>query len=513
MHKPIPFHRVLEGFTCTRRAFLSQEEPLVEMPATVLDYASTQLRNITECDGTLELLEAPLLWVWKTKEHSSLVVLDDDPLFESDDNMVMLLLQYALHRYDFTSGCWIQTVQKRLFTEVRSPMYAEALQQTVQDLQEALHSPATPPILEDTSKCLHCPVVERCLPFVTDVSTPKPTLLPPKDSLTPLIVILERGKLRKSKGEVVVENKKGRLVQNARLQDISAIILFGKATVTTPLLHECAKREIPVHYHDPDGWFQGSFRPVGGHNVMARIRQYQCAMDLPTCLEIVRGIVSTKIHNQRTLLMRNTTDIAPDIPKQLMELKRKAKQALSIDSLRGIEGQAARVYFQHFDHMLQTEEPTFSFKGRHRRPPTDPVNALLSFGYACLYREMTDAIYQVGLDAHLGFLHVPTSGRAALALDLMEDFRPILVDMMVVSLLNRNHLSPEDFTQEGRAVLLGPKAKALFLKHFHNRLNREIKHAQLGVRMSYRRALQTQVQLLVQAMNQMDVFYPGYLIS
>jgi CRISPR-associated protein Cas1 len=234
-------------------------------------------------------------------------------------------------------------------------------------------------------------------------------------------------------------------------------------------------------------------------------------MNLAECIPIVQAIVSAKIHNCRTLLKRNASPSQTEAYSQMQALKHKAQRSLSLESIRGIEGTAARLYFQHFSSMIKVEGLDFSFASRNRRPPRDPINALLSFGYGCLYREVTMAIQQVGLDPWMGFLHVPESGRVSLALDMMEEFRAILVDSTVLNMVNNNQVQSADFEKVGNGLRMTSKIKGQFLKAFHHRLNTEIMHPQVQVKMSYQRIIQTQVQLLIKALTEVNGTYKGFV--
>lgn len=509
---------VVQYLTCNRRYYFSCELPRKQVSQHIQAQAKKMLsRHWKEKDLEMEELypaEAentdPLFVITKGSEKI-LLFIDCDPLLVEEINYIPILLQYAMKQWGFQKAVAVQLLSGNIVaaTAEKSKTVLREIPEKLLALQNSLQAPK---VREDTSLCEACPVLGLCLPFCHDPGEKTRTLLPKKESGLPLIVNIQRGKVRKRKAEIVVENMDGEVVQANRFHEVSSIVLYGDATITTPLLQECNKRDIPVHYHDAGGWYQGSFQPITGRNIMARVRQYQVAMDLEACLSIVRGMVVAKIHNSRTLLMRSSTLKGDANSKTLQELKNQAMKSTSLSELRGIEGAAARVYFQNFSSMLKSKSIDFSFTHRNRRPPKDPINAMLSFGYACLYREVTDALLHAGLDPWMGFLHVPQTGRASLALDMMEEFRSIIVDSIVLKMVNNQQLTKEDFLITSKGAWFEKKAKALFLREFERKMKWEIRHPLLQVKLSYRRVIQAQIQLLIKAISEPKVDYTGFIV-
>jgi CRISPR-associated endonuclease Cas1 len=319
-------------------------------------------------------------------------------------------------------------------------------------------------------------------------------LLPARGEGLPLHVTGYRTMLRK-KDEEIVATEKDEEVGRARIQDTSAVVLYGPVSITTPLLTELGSRGIPVSYHSTGGWYQGTYAQAGGHNIFGRISQHRVAQDPAACLRIARSFVRSKILNCRVLLRRNAEELPDEVPARLKELAEQVDRMDSAESLLGLEGAAARLYFQHFRLMLQADLG-FDFNGRNRRPPKDPVNCLLSFTYACLTRELESAIRTVGLDPGLGFFHAPRPGKPALALDLMEELRPVLCDSVVINAINNEVLKREDFDVHPIGCTMRQAGKKRLLEIWERRLDELTTHPTFQTRLSYRRILEVQTRLL-----------------
>jgi len=218
------------------------------------------------------------------------------------------------------------------------------------------------------------------------------------------------------------------------------------------------------------------------------------------CLDVAREIVAAKIENSRTMLRRNRkADVNVDpVLAALKQLKQQATETTSLEQLLGIEGAAAARYFGSFTSMLTDHAQVggFRFESRNRRPPTDPVNALLSFGYALLVRDWTVVLSAVGLDPYLGFYHQPRYGRPALALDMMEPFRPLIADSVVINVINNGEIARNDFVVTSEAASLTDKGRKAFVAAFERRMSQEITHPIFGYKASYRRLYEVQARLL-----------------
>lgn len=362
-----------------------------------------------------------------------------------------------------------------------------------------------PAPLEDSPKCPRCSLVGICLPdevnFLKRGSVPPRPLVVRREEAMPVYVQANRAKVAK-KGEVLEITVEEKAINHARLNEVSQLVLMGNVYVTTPCLMELMKRGIPVTWHSYGGWFIGHSVGLGHKNVELRTAQYRASFDSGFCLRLAKTLVRAKITNARTLLRRNWR--SPEPPTELLEsLKgdlRRVSAVHSLDELLGVEGSAAARYFSAFGDLLKTDadhpNQVFDFTHRNRRPPTDPVNAMLSFAYTLLVRSWTVALSAVGLDPFRGFYHQPRYGRPALALDLMESFRPLVADSTVIKAVNNGEVRPSDFVHAGGGVALTPDGRKRFIAAFERRMAQEISHPVFSYRISYRRLLEVQARLL-----------------
>lgn len=416
-----------------------------------------------------------------------------------EPELVQLCLQGLIlqeHGYTCDEGVLYFVASKE---RVKVPFDETLCQRTisaVNELRALAHSKRMPPPLEDSPKCPRCSLVGICLPdevnyFRRGRASPRP-LFVHRDERLPLFVQAYSAKLAK-KGEVIEVYVKDKLEATARLGEVSQVIVFGNAYITTPCLTELMRRNIPVSWHSFGGWFYGHTIGNGHGNVELRTAQYAASFDETECLRIAKAIVDSKIANQRTLLRRNwkSDEKNPQsILNGLSSDRRNAEQAESLSSLLGFEGSAASRYFGNFEHMITTPDDDsleFDFSGRNRRPPMDPVNALLSLAYAVLTRAWTTALAAIGMDPYRGFYHQPRFGRPALALDMMEAFRPIVADSAVLTAINNGEVHPSDFVYSANACNLRPEGRKRFLTVFERRMSQEITHPLFGYRLSYRR--------------------------
>lgn len=362
-----------------------------------------------------------------------------------------------------------------------------------------------PSPLQDSPKCARCSLVSICLPdevhyLKSETNEPRP-LAVMRDEALPVYVQAHSAKVSKN-GEVLDITVNDEKVQSVRLIDTSQLVLMGNVYVTTPTLHELMKREIPITWHSFGGWFIGHTHGTGHKNVELRTAQYKASFDEGFCLRLAKTLVSAKILNCRTFLRRNWR--GEEKPENLISLLKHSADhvwhANDIQQLLGIEGSAAALYFGNFSSLLKQpdgdSELTFDFNTRNRRPPTDPVNALLSYAYSLLARTWTVTLSAVGFDPYRGFYHQPRYGRPALALDLMESFRPIIADSCVIQAINNGEVRPSDFVSAAGSVNLTNDGRKRFIAAFERRMSQEITHPIFGYKVSYRRLLEIQARLL-----------------
>jgi len=303
--------------------------------------------------------------------------------------------------------------------------------------------------------------------------------------------------------------------------DVCHVALFGNIQMSTQAVQRLCDEDIPVTWFSMGGWFYGMTRGHSLKNVLLRIEQFRHAADPASCLRLAQQFVRGKIHNHRVLIMRNHVEPPERTKLRLGQAREDALATRSLEELLGTEGAAAAVYFQQFGGMIRERieeedflegipapEPsaapevafTFDFNTRNRRPPTDPVNALLSLAYSLLAKECTLAACAVGLDPYVGFYHQPRHGRPALALDVMEEFRPLIAESAVLTAINNRFVSTKDFVSAGRAVNLNVAGRKQFFQCFEQRMNSLITHPVFDYKVSYRRALELQFRILARVL-------------
>ncbi len=375
---------------------------------------------------------------------------------------------------------------------------------SIQGLREIAERKEIPPPLEDSPKCPRCALVSICLPDEVNYlrqggAQPRP-LAVVRDEARPVYVQSHRAKVAKRGERLEIQVKEGDS-HSARLVEISQLIVMGSVYVTTPTLHELMRRQITVSWYSHGGWFLGHTVGTGHKNVELRSAQYAASFDDASCLHLARRLVQAKILNGRTLLRRNWR--GEERPRRLLQsLKRDAVNAIeapTIQALLGIEGAAAARYFGAFSNMLKTTDDSlaaFDFTSRNRRPPTDPVNALLSYAYALLTRAWTVALSSVGLDPYRGYYHQPRYGRPALALDMMEPFRPLVADSCVIQAINNGEIRPSDFIGAAGRINLTEAGRKRFIATFERRMAQETTHPVFGYRITYHRLLELEARLL-----------------
>jgi len=420
----------------------------------------------------------------------------------------------------------------------------QELEQTVALAWRTAAQQELPPPLEDSPKCPACSLVGICLPeeinaltqiessadsrqlslfpvatFRKPVKSEIRQLVTPRSELRPVYLNTQGLRVGKS-GEVLQVKEKDAVVQSVRLGEICQLNLMGNIQISTQAIQTLCEFGIPVAYFSQGGWFYGITAGMNTKNIFLRQLQFRLA-DAPWfCLRLAAQLVAGKIRNQRTLLLRNHIEPDPAAIASLKRLAEDAESASDLSQLLGIEGFAARVYFQNFSGLLKTgpqdHAPTaagfaFDMEGRNRRPPRDPVNALLSLAYSVLAKDFTVACYAVGFDPLLGFYHQPRFGRPSLALDLMEPFRPLIADSAVISAINNGMVTPRDFVRAGPSVALTPSGRKAFFRAYELRMDSLVTHPLFNYRVSYRRLLEIQARLLGRLLEGEISVYPVFV--
>jgi CRISPR-associated protein Cas1 len=323
----------------------------------------------------------------------------------------------------------------------------------------------------------------------------------------------EQQSIVKKRDEYLVVQYADKRKTEVPLIRVSQVVVAGDVTLTTPALHSLLERGIEVCFLSFYGSFRGRLSPPVAKNSSIRRAQYQAHADPEQALEIARACVRGKLINMRTTLLRANRQIqdaeigtASDEIQRMIQL---LPTTTTVGSLLGFEGRGSAAYFGVFGKLLRGP---LTFTHRRRRPPTDPINAMLSLGYTLLGQQVAAAIQVVGLDPYAGFLHQSRHGRPALALDLMEEFRPLLVDSIVLNICNHHIFSEKDFKDELGVILLKPDARKKFYGKFEERLQEEIRHPQFEYRTSYRRCLELQVRLLAKYLTGEIAAYPPFTV-
>lgn len=329
--------------------------------------------------------------------------------------------------------------------------------------------------------------------------------------MSTLYVIENGATVRKDGEQLRIDLPRDKTLLKMPLEKVEQLVIVGNVTVTAQAMKALLQRGVPVVYITARGRLLGKLQPFENKNIPLRWRQFEAASSSEKRLEISRSIVKGKLLNQRTLLQRAKREGVwglEDAIQQLGVLARKVDSVSDMNALRGLEGAGAAEYFRQWSHLIR--QIGFRFPGRVRRPPTDPVNSMLSFGYMLLMNEVLSACHIVGFDPYLGFFHMDRYGRPALALDLMEEFRPVLVDSLVLSLINKRVVEPEDFeTEMGGAVRMRPHTLKKFLAAWENKRRTFVHHHLFGYKVPYWRAIELQARVLARViLGELDEYVP-----
>jgi CRISPR-associated protein Cas1 len=466
---------------------------------------------------------------------------DDDGRATTWDNDAVQLCAQALlmeeafgepveRGYQFYAGSR-ERVEVRFTDELRAQTRAAIGECRRLSLLEA---PPDPLPAELRHRCFGCSLAPVCLPEETlyQIGVP-PTAEPagaealssrltrviPESDNGAVLYVQEPGSHVGKRSEHLVVRKDGQEVTRVPMHAVRQVVVFGNVQVSTQALETLAANEITVAYLTGHGRFIGTFAPAERKNVGLREAQFRRFADATECLALSKAVVRGKLTNQRALLMRSLRgdgDRGSDEPaaRALAELIRRLDGAVSLESMLGLEGQGAALYFGEFGRFLKAQPPGrgFDFAGRNRRPPRDPVNALLSFAYAMLVKDCFAAVCTVGFDPYKGFFHQNRHGKPSLALDLMEEFRPVIADSVVLTLLNNEMLRPEDFVVWREACQLTESGRRSFFAAYEQRKATVVTHPVYGYRMSYSRMLEVQARMLAAYVRGSVPAYTGFTV-
>ena len=496
----------------------------------------------------------------------------DGSLDAWDTDRIQLALQAMIlreHGYACDEAIVYYAATKQRVRIPLDPPLVQAALAAIQQARQLLADGRIPPPLADSPKCPRCSLVGICLPDETNLCTHRgaargrwvqPTLfetdsprdavaggrggadqevrrlVPARDDLRPLYLNTQGLSVGKS-GEVLKIKDRNTVIQEVRLNEICQLNLLGNIQVTTQAIQVLCEAEIPIAYFSMGGWFYGITQGLGVKNIFLRREQFRLA-DVPGfCLRLARALVAGKIANQRTLLQRNHVEPPAGVLAQMKCLQQETERVESLESLLGLEGNAARLYFENFAGMVKVGGReaeaggperaegngagprtaacsdgglSFDFTNRNRRPPRDPVNALLSLAYSLLAKDLTIVTQAVGFDPYLGYYHQPRFGRASLALDLMEPFRPLIADSAVLSAINTRMVGLDDFLRTGNAVSLTADGRKKFYRAYEQRMDTLVTHPLFGYRANYRRLLEIQTRLLARVLTGEMTTYPVF---
>ncbi len=419
-----------------------------------------------------------------------------------EPDLVQLCVQALILRengYACDDGCIYYAATKQRFAVQFDETLVTKSLEAVRRLREAAARPIPPPPLVDSPKCPRCSLVGICLPDETNLlsgvrAEEVRRLMPAREDAGPLYVLTQGATVGKQGERLVVRTPDGSEA-HARLIDVSHVAVAGNVQVSAQAIRGVVARGAPLLHFTYGGWLAAITTAPEQRNVLLRVSQYRVAVDPRRSLSMARAFVWGKIRNQRTLLRRNHRGSPRAAVIELGRLSGGAHGVDSIQTLLGVEGTAARVYFSEFAGMLRPEL-AFDFRERNRRPPRDPVNALLSFLYALLLKDCVASLIAVGLDPYIGFFHQVHYGRPSLGLDLAEEFRPIVGDSTVLTLINNQMVHKDDFVQRGSACAIKDPARRRVVEAYEERMETLITHPLFGYSISYRRILEVQARLM-----------------
>lgn len=543
----LSIHNVSDHVFCPRFAWLKHVEGLFEQNEESVHSAFVH-RNVGKRPGTFadadgQEWDAQSLWLSDevlgvSGRLDRVVSVDDHHAFPvefkegrshqgeiRDSERVQLSLQAMLLEakglHVDKISVWYDAERRRVEQPFGDTLRQEA-REAIERTRQTFQAQGAPEPLGDDARCFRCPLNDSCLPDeVRRLSirhsleeAEEPTadpegilaertpasevrrILPPAFDTLPLYVDSAAVNVRLRGDEVRVEDKDGGLLRAMGIGTISHVNVFGNANITTPLLRALLDRGIPVCFFSSTGWYRGRTSPSLNRLVHVREDQYEAARDT-RALEVSKALVQDKVYNSRILLRRNLPKDGDD--SALSALRWAARSVAGCDapaSLLGIEGNAARIYWRSFGALTAQAGPEFAMSGRSRRPPLDRVNAVLSYLYGMLTKDMSLALEMAGFDPFQGFYHTNHHGRPSLALDMMEPFRPLIADSVALTVIRKREVQPDDFHLCGQEVSMKPAARKAVIRAYERRMEEVVTHPVFGYSINYRRVLYVQARLL-----------------
>lgn len=499
------YYRVMEGAGDSNAHVLEgklQEEKR-ERRGTVIRAEGVQVRSVSVSSETLGLIgvvdcleERDAWYPVEYKKGALKDSLNDDVQLCAQ----AMVLEEKLGR-DIEKG-YIYYVASRTRREVHFHSDLRALvENTIKRALHIMESGDIPSPVAD-SRCCGCALEPRCLPFETSYLTAsgeKPARPVPGVNLGRVLYVDEQGAKIKKTGQRLLVKKEEQVLQDIPLCNIDQVVLVGGVNLTTPAIKMLLDQGIPVAYLTTGGKYRGLVEPSFTRNGLLRLAQFSAYFQDDLRLGLARRFVTGKLANMRILLMRHNRRVKSEkmdkAARNISGAIAAAARAQDSDTLLGVEGMASRQYFSVFSLLIKPGM-YFEFSGRNRRPPRDPVNALLSYAYTLLLKDIQSAVQVAGFDPYVGYLHHPVYGRPALALDLMEEFRPIVADSSVLSAINRGVVGEEDFAYQLGGCFLNAAGRKKFYKCYQERLRSEISHPVFNYKLPYLRVFELQARFL-----------------
>jgi len=390
--------------------------------------------------------------------------------------------------------------KRRLRVEVNDDLRAEALA-TLEAAKRTAEGRRPLPLVND-ARCLRCSLQPVCLPDEVnqqrDEHVRPRKIWPPRDDGIHLVAQVNGAKVGVRGMSVRVTDKDGAVLKELPIANLESLALLGSVQISTQAVQVLADNSIPVAYLSSAGRLLAIIEPHDSVSAEVRRQQVRRFDNPEDALQLTRALVAAKISNQRTLLLRNHASLPASVPVDLAREAEQSARASSIDSVRGHEGQAAAIYFAHYAGMIRKPElaQQFDANGRQRRPPPDPINSCLSMSYTMLTHECVAALRLASLEPSIGAFHASRPGRPALALDLMEPFRPLIADSVAIATFNRGELTEGHFVRTASGCLFSDAGRRAFFDAYGRRMDAEITHPVFGYRLTYRRMLTLHARMI-----------------
>lgn len=391
------------------------------------------------------------------------------------------------------------------------------VENTVQRAVAILEAGEIPPPLAD-NRCRGCALEARCLPdevkFLQDGGR-RPSRPVPGANPGRVLYVDQPGAWVRKKGRRLMVIREGETLTDIPLCNIDQLVLVGGVNISTPVIKMLLEHGTPVSFLSSGGSFRGFLEPVMNRNCTLRLAQYSTYFDHEVRLRLAREFVRGKLSNMRIVLLRHNRELHDDeislAARRIGGYIKAIAEASDATALLGLEGAGSREYFRLFGRLIR-REVNFSFDGRNRRPPRDPVNAMLGFCYALLARDLRSATALVGFDPYLGFFHEAKYGRPALALDLMEEFRPIVADAVVLAAINRGVVTEKDFEQRLGGCFLNDTGRAKIYRAYEEKIQQQITHPVFRYRLPYRRVFELQARFLAKVLQKELDAYISFIV-